>query len=362
MSILKLQQERLLIELQQHRPRSTKPLELRDPFILTSCLQKALRRGDAQVAMPAARALLGLDSARLWRRLVIVAFEDFGLSDLDLTSSVVAAAADRRWRARVGGDDHVMPYLIECMVARSRDRRVDNLYMLAVRHVRHPASRQDFLAQRPSGTATNLVLLAERIVAGCEQEVPRRALRTVIAAQCDRALQEMADGGLLDEGLHTTCAQARRTSMCLLPVVFPIIKAATEEVGGAPMVLPRETPEVRLIGEVPSYALDGFTRVGQWALARLARSDRAVGGVVDGLRGNRRSDALTYLLFEAEGGICTTELSDPLYDELKRLALGCWTGLPRAAVPDAIEIMRDAVPRLNDIRQDLWAMSEHGNV
>jgi hypothetical protein len=65
MSILKLQQERLWIELQQHRPRSTKTLELSDPFILTSSLQKALRRGDEQVATPAARALLGLEAARL---------------------------------------------------------------------------------------------------------------------------------------------------------------------------------------------------------------------------------------------------------------------------------------------------------
>ena len=362
MSILRRQQEQLSIEVQQHRPRSTKALELKDPFILTSCLQKALRRGDEQVAIPAARALLGLDSTRLWRRLVTVAVEDFGVTDVDLTSSIVAAASDRRWRAQVGGDDHVMSHLIERLVSRPRDRRVDNLYMLAVRHVRHPASRRDFLAQRPSGTATNLVLRAERIVAGCEQELPHRALRAVIAAQCDRALQDMEDGGLLDEGLHTICAQARRTSMCLLPILFPIIKAATEEVGAPATVVSRKTPEVRLIGDVPSYALDGFTRLGQWALARLARSHRAVGEVVGGLRGNARSDALTYLLFEAEGGICTTEVSDPLYDELKRLALGCWTGLPRAAVPHAIEIMRDAVPRLNDIRQDLWATGEHGNV
>jgi len=108
-------------------------------------------------------------------------------------------------------------------------------------------------------------------------QIPQRCHRIATASVLNRsclylfrqgagALQNMADGGLLDEGLQIICAQARRTSMCLLPVLLPIIKAATEEVGEPPAVVPRETPEVRLIGEVPSYALDGFTRVGQWAL------------------------------------------------------------------------------------------------
>ena len=114
-----------------------------------------------------------------------------------------------------------------------------------------------------------------------------------------------------------------------------------------------QPPEVRQVGEVPSYALCGFTRLGQKALAQLARSDRNVARVVRNLRGRARSDALTYLLFEAEGGVCTQEVSDPLGDELERLALGCWTGLPRDAVPDAIDIMRAAIPALNDVRADM---------
>jgi len=353
MSILLRTQQSLSIELKQHKPRSTPALEIKDPFILTSALQKGLRRGDGAVATAAARSLLALDAARLWRRTTLCSFEDFGLADLDLTASIVAAASDNRWRAQVGGDDRVMTYLIEQMTAQPRDRRVDALYMLAVRHVRHPASRVDFLAQRPTGTATNLVLRAERLVVECEQEVPNRTFRSVLAAKCDLALQDMADAGIVDDDLHSICAQGRRTSLCLLPILVPLVKRATEDVGAPTTIVAQAIPEVCLIGDVPSYAYCGYTRLGQEALTLLSRSDRDVARVVGALRGKARMDALTYLLFEADGGVCTQELSDPLYEELKSLALGCWTGLPREIIPDAIETMRAALPILNDIRDAL---------
>lgn len=353
MSILRRQQEELSVELQQHQPSATKHLGLNDPYILISCLQKALRRGESCVAIAAGRSLLATDPARLWRRLVICAFEDLGLTDLDLTARVVAAASDKRWRASVGGDDHVMSYLIELLAAQPRDRRTDSLYMLAVRHVLHPPSRSDFLAQKPSEALTDLALRAGRIVVECEQAVPYRAIRAVRAYQCDQALHRMTAEGIMDEYLRTICAQGRRTSMCLLPVLLPLARRATETVGCQSVIVSGEVPEVRQIGEVPSYALCGFTRVGQEALAHLARSDGNVARVVRALRGKARSDALTYVLFEAEGGLCSLEMSDLLYDELKALALGCWTGLPRTAVPEAIEIMRAAIPALNNIRADM---------
>lgn len=354
-SILKRHQDSLSAKLKQHLSRTTPALEIKDPFIVSSCVQKGLRRGDAKVATAAALSLLALDPSRLWRRLVVCAFEDFGLSDLDLTGSVVVAASDKHWRAQVGGDDHVVTYLIEQLVARPRDRRVDNLYMLAVRHVRHPPSRAEFLAQRSSGTLTDLVLRAEKIVVECEQEVPNRSFRAVLASRCDQALQRMADKGTVDVDLHAVCAQGRRTSACLLPVLLPLAKRATEEVGVPNVVVTRDAPEVHLIDGVPSYAVCGFTRVGQEALAQLARSDRGVARAVGALKGRKRMDALTFLLFAVEGGVCTKQLGDPISDELERVSLGGWTGLSREAIPSALAVMRDSLPALNAIRASLMS-------
>jgi hypothetical protein len=66
-----------------------------------------------------------------------------------------------------------------------------------------------------------------------------------------------------------------------------------------------------------------------------------------------RMDALVNLLFVVEGGVCTQELADPLYEELKIHSLGCWAGLSAPALAEGLAIMADAIPALNDIRADL---------
>ena len=53
-----------------------------DVHIASACLQKALRRGDARFALAAGEMLRISDPERLWRRLCVCAFEDFGLVDL----------------------------------------------------------------------------------------------------------------------------------------------------------------------------------------------------------------------------------------------------------------------------------------
>lgn len=336
------------------RPCEPEPLSTDDPFILTSCLQKALRRADEPVARAAALSLLRLDASRLWRRLAIVIFEDFGLADLDLTAETVALVSDKRWRATVGGDEHVLRYLIGELTARPRDRRVDNLYMLAVHLVRNPESRMNFLNSPPSVSLLGVVQQAARVVADCEHEIPGRALRAVIPGRCETTLREMLGRGELEEDLYEVCSQGRRTSACLLPVLFPLIKRATDSFGAPLGLASVNPPEVSWIGDLPSYALDGFTRIGREALFQLVNSDAGVTKVVRPLRGRARANALVYLLFEAEGGICTSELRDPLGLELKSQALGCWTGLPTSEVSGAIEVMRAAITKLNELRQKLY--------
>jgi len=339
----------------KHTVVAVKALPLRDPYILTSCLQKALRRGDGEAAGSAALSLLRLDSRRLWRRIAILTFEDFGLADLDLTRNNIAAASNKRWRETVGGDENVLSYLIGEMAACPRDRRVDNLYMLAVQLTRTPAGRSAFLASKASGPVADVVQRAVGLVSRCEHQIPNRSIRAVLAGPSNKALLQMRQSGWLTDDLLDTCMRGRRTSACVLPLLFPLVKVATEAVGVASHVVPSNVPEVRLIHGVPGYAIDGFTRFGKQALAELATANKAVRRVVSRLRESSRQKGLTYLLFEAEGGICTRELSDPFTSELKRHALGCWTGLPHGDVPEAIAVMRSAIPELNYIRQALTA-------
>src|SRR5258708_3628784 len=73
-----------------------------DVHLASGCLQKALRRGDRTFAQASAQYLAKYDPDRLWRRLVVCAFEDVGLADLTIVSQVVAAVMSNSFRLRVG--------------------------------------------------------------------------------------------------------------------------------------------------------------------------------------------------------------------------------------------------------------------
>jgi len=340
-------------ELQHFSASDAPPMRSRDPFILSSCLQKSLRRGDRGSALSSARTLTEIDPPRVWKRLVTIVFEDFGLSSVESIAQTVAAAADKSWRRRSGRDQLIASYLIDKLLTVPRDRRVDDLYMLAVRLVTYPASRSMFIAKRPSLTIIDLVSRAEEIIRACEQEIPHRSFRGIRASRCDVALNNMGAAGIANSELLEICVQSRRSSMCLLPVLFPLVKNASDAVWVNRSIASNPVPPACDIDGVPSYALDGYTRVGKEALLVLARLNRDVSTLLQSVRGQTRSNALQYLLFEVEGGVCTREVSDPVRDELKRLAYGCWTGFPQEMLPEAFATIRDAIPELNSIRKRL---------
>lgn len=329
-------------------------IQLTDPFLATAILQKSLRRADGNYAHEAALALLKIDSVRLWKRLVIVACEDFGLADLDLTAKIIAAASDKAWRKSVGGDEVVVSYLVSRLLACPRDRRIDETYMLgvAISSTKDPDTSIQQISASPK--LARLLREAVGVVHKCEQKLPYRGIRAVVTNECDVAIAKLIRLGGEGRALEEMCMQARRTSQCLLPVLLPLLKTSTRQQGGPLRTVTRPTPQLRSIGGLPSYALDGYTRPGRLALLTLSRQDYGLRRLLARLPTARaRMDALTSLLFVVEGGVCTSELSDPLYDELKTFSLGCWSGLLGSALAEGLAIMKGAIPALNEIRADL---------
>lgn len=85
------------------RPPPPQPLDL-SPYLAMSAMQKAIRRGRAELALQAAATLLQRSPERLWRRLACIAFEDVGLRDPNLVALAIAAMAGKRVRAPLGGN------------------------------------------------------------------------------------------------------------------------------------------------------------------------------------------------------------------------------------------------------------------
>jgi hypothetical protein len=75
-----------------------------DPWVISSLLQKSIRRGETEIARRAALTLFKHRGSSVWRRLMVIAFEDVGIGSLDVVTTTVAAAGDSAWRKNHGGD------------------------------------------------------------------------------------------------------------------------------------------------------------------------------------------------------------------------------------------------------------------
>jgi replication-associated recombination protein RarA len=76
---------------------------LADPWIVTSLLKKAIRRGETEIAKRAAATLFALKGSAIWRRYMIIAYEDIGVGSIDAIVATVAAASDAVFRKQCGG-------------------------------------------------------------------------------------------------------------------------------------------------------------------------------------------------------------------------------------------------------------------
>lgn len=92
-----------------------------DKYRVASCLQKAIRRGDGDMAARCAVALHLIDQTYLWRRLSVIVMEDVGVCGLRLSVVVNAFASQKRLRDKYGGKA-VALYVVDQMVKTIKDR------------------------------------------------------------------------------------------------------------------------------------------------------------------------------------------------------------------------------------------------
>jgi hypothetical protein len=82
------------------RPR---PLAI-DPWVASSLLQKAIRRGEIDLAERAAFTLSRHRGQGIWRRLIAIAFEDVSVGSVDALIQTTTACMSADWRFGVGGE------------------------------------------------------------------------------------------------------------------------------------------------------------------------------------------------------------------------------------------------------------------
>lgn len=340
-----------------------------DRWIVSSLLQKAIRRGEADLAQRAALSFLAAQGAAIWRRFLVIAVEDVGVGCADTLVKTVAACTDAEWRKEVGGAAAVAAYVARLLADSPKDRSADFLICAAKDHPGLETARErcgsrsvpDRIAMLAEGNPP----LPERAVAawyasgiewGDETRVGKGDLAGLLAMF--RKL------GVPDEIATAAGVAAVRTREPLC-VMVPLIWLAAHE--GMPDVVTAPVPAAPTVNGVPLYALDLHTRLGKQALQRFARENVAVCSCLERWVPEYRWHKVAYVAgFYADGAPVARRLNWSQSRAVETLGIDNdmrLVGVPPEGIAPLLSAFQDNLDHLNELRQTLFerACLEQGN-
>jgi hypothetical protein len=167
------------------------------------------------------------------------------------------------------------------------------------------------------------------------------------------ALRETTDCSLVDiaqEGF-------RRTGEVLAPFVALLWPTRQQQ---AATVEDDEFPPDRMVGEVPAWAYDLYSREGRAALANFieGRTETAR-WVRDHIPPRQRVPFLGGVVFRVDGGLVRKRLRWKAGDELRRMVdVGC-NGPHCRDATEILHLMKADIPTLNEVRAELMGGLRH---
>jgi hypothetical protein len=338
------------------------PIEC-SPWIAMSLMQKAIRRGREDLGLRAAATLLRDAPERLWRRTGVIAFEDIGVADLATTGKVVAALGGKAHRAKLGGEWPVASTMVSTLAKARKCRAADDLLMVIERH---PGLKEERSAYA-TYTTRELVRIATGNDLLCKRALALRYAIGTSRRPSDYLHSRIGEphavfDHLLDAGLPSSAVEIAREGYAKIgEPLCPVVSLLSALLPSGPVQVKDDVfpPEV-LIGDVPSWALDFFTREGRSAIRRFLATSSATGQWVRKyVPTDHRVDFVGNLAFAIEGGLLRSRLDWSMGAIIRDVAeiqsQGPWC-------PDAREIlglMRRDLPLLNEVRAEVMGSAHH---
>ena len=326
-----------------------------DPWVISSLLQKSIRRSETDIAQRAALTFFQLKGPAIWRRLMVIAFEDIGIGSVDALTRTVAAASDSAWRKSHGGDVRLAVHLADLLAKAPKDRSAD--YLCQARD--HPALT-DFaqamanvsLQGRLSKVRDEMVDLPRRAVAvlsvvstGSRGQISRTrdGLHALLAT-----IRELGAPEDLVAASGTAAARTREPITVMVPLIWLAAKNSQKTVCKSPV------PPPVTLGEVPLYALDQHTRLGRAAIWHFACENRAVRDCLEHfVPSSQRRGAAYVAAFYVDAAPVAKRL---IWDRSEALeAFGIerdliHAGVPREGIQPLLKAMRANLGHLNELR------------
>src|SRR5208282_1371587 len=232
-----------------------------DPWVVSSLLQKSIRRSESKIAQRAALTLFKLRGSAIWRRFMVIAFEDVGIGSGNAVTMTVAAGFDAACRKACGGDVRVAVHLAGVLADAPKDRSAD--YLVGAKD--HPGLAE--FARAMASASAQVVLASVR-----DKMLPlsHRALAAGFASgvggetagrgNVDALLKSYRKLGVPDDLLVATeiaAARTREPITLMVPLIWLAAKKSQDvKVRNCPV------PPLTISGGVPLYALDEHTRLG----------------------------------------------------------------------------------------------------
>lgn len=336
-----------------------------DPWIASSLLQKAIRRGEADLAANAALTLYRARGAAIWRRFMVIAFEDVGAGCVEAVHDTVTLATDRNARAAAGSDAEVAVCLARRLAHATKDRSADYL-MGAVQH--HPSL--DVARERVGGGSfpgrfatlrdTSLPLPVRAVAAWYLSSLYRTDEKRLGRADLANLLNAYRMLGAPDRLANATMLAAKRTREPIT-VMVPLILLAVRA-DGKLVVRQEGIRPSRWIEGIPAYTFDKHTRIGKRAISIFIRENDAVRTCLeDHLPDFRHRGAAAVAAFYADAMPVMKRLDWDASDELERMGMEsdmAREGVPLSAVSAIVGTVRANLDHLDEIRARLCRPSD----
>lgn len=352
-------QKRLLddIAAYDYQPKTTVIKSANSKWRVASALQKAIRRGQVDLALKMAHGLHGFDPAYVWRRLCTVVMEEVGVGDVDLCARYLWVATKKAWRNANGGDRKFLYMLVEQMCRADKDR---NACDLPVWGMLDPLMEE----HRKVAREIDPELLAEVIV---DNAVPaeNRALAAQALAYWDHTKIKKNDGFKIylealrsagvDEKMIEIVRLGRQKQYEMMPFGLPFVQQLVQRSSLVGVELDDLT-QLPMIGPYSSEAFDRHNGEGKRAIAYFFASCEAVHLTFHRLLGPDKAvclNALGAVLFRVEGHQVDRRL---VYDRSKeidhsaRIADLWYNGVRPELQDELLAVVADHLQELHESR------------
>jgi hypothetical protein len=353
---LGLAKHRLTIGLDREPP-IVEPL-IADQWVVKSLLQKSIRRGDVKIAQRAALTFLAEKGSAIWRRYIVIAFEDIGAGSADVVAMAVAASTDSSWRKQSGGDAVVASHLARLLAEAPKSRSAEHLITGSNDH---PSLEQERRAVSSNSIADNLAAVADKsnslmhraLAAWCVSGIGWERGK-VAGTDLPALLDKFRQLGVPSELVAATgiaATKSREPITLMLPLIW--LAAYDPQV---PVVVALPVPSTSVLDDIPMYALDKHTRIGQDAIRSLVKYNSAIREFLERhVASAQRHKAAYMAAFYADAAPLASKLSWDAADPLE--ALGTETDLLKAGVPaeqiePLLRLFRANLGHLNKLRTD----------